>query len=173
MTSFKKTQFGIFKVSDRKTITISGDILERTPNDLRKLMRYFPEVEMLIFQNCPGSEDDDAVFEAGRLIREKGMNTLVPNSGIIESGAVELFMSGVKRVIESGAKVGVHTWEDEGTGKFAVDFPRGHKEHRSYLKYYKEMGIPEEFYYFTIQAATYNNMYYLSEEEIKSFNLIN
>lgn len=171
MKNTKKTTFGIFTIKDSQTITMNGDIITKTPEHFEKLLKYYPDVNTIIFEECPGSEDDDAVFETGRLIRKNGFTTYLPSYGVIESGAVELFFAGEKRIVEKGAQIGVHTWKDDDTNKVATDFPKNHKEHKPYILYYTEMGIGQDFYFFTINASDYDNLYYLTEEEIEYFKL--
>lgn len=171
MNHFTKKSFGIFTVTSQEIATMNGDITTKTPKNLQKMLRKYPQINQIVMEECPGSDDDDAVFEAGRIIRNQKIRTYLPSHAVIESGAVEFFLAGYTRYIEPGAQIGVHTWEDEDTKKFATDFPKIHKEHIPYIKYYKEMNNSDDFYFFTIEAAEYDSMYFLTENDIKRFNL--
>ena len=39
---------------------------------------------------------------------------------------------------------------------------RDHEEHRVYLDFYEEMGIPEAFYWFTLEAASADEVHWMS-----------
>ncbi|EKM28065.1 hydrolase, alpha/beta fold family [Vibrio harveyi] len=65
----------------------------------------------------------------------------------------------------------MHSW---GAGDdVATDFPVGHEYHQPYIDYYRKMGLPdpEGFYYFTINAASADNIYNMNEREITLYGL--
>ena len=76
------------------------------------------------------------------MIRRAGLSTEVPANGSVRSGAVELFLAGVERHIENGAEFAVHSWRDE-YGREADDFSMEAPQNRTYLDYYREMGMDE------------------------------
>ena len=41
-----------------------------------------------------------------------------------------------------------------------------------YLEYYKDMGIPEDFYWFTLEAAPYDGIHEMTREEMLQYELI-
>jgi len=130
--------------------------------------------------SMPGSDDDDTNLAAARALRSKGYTTYLPAvqaynaDAFIASGAVDMFLSGTKRVIDQNGEVGVHAWADDD-GNSDTDFPVGHEVHQRYINYYVEMGFSqadaEAFYYFTINAATANNLHLMSETEIEQYKL--
>ena len=71
-------------------------------------------------QNVQGSVDDEANIAAARLVRERGLNTLIPGSGMIASGGTDFFLAGVKRTVQPGAKIGVHSWTGNPNGTRAM-----------------------------------------------------
>jgi hypothetical protein len=40
-----------------------------------------------------------------------------------------------------------------------------------FLAYYAELGVPEDFYWYTINAATAEGMHYMTEAEIRSYGM--
>ncbi len=92
----------------------------------------------------------------------------------IASGGVDFFLAGVKRTRGKNTKIGVHSWG--GDGESATDYPRGHANHLPYIKYYVLIGFTqkqaEDFYYFTIYAAPANGIHWMTEAEIKKYNMI-
>lgn len=162
---------------DPLTLTPQGDhflaqgvIDGTTPDTLRKALAANPDIKTILMQYVPGSADDEANLDASRLIRAGGIATVVPRGGFIASGGTDMFLAGVQRQIRSGACIGVHSWAS-GTGTEGKDVPRDDPEHHLYLNYYKEMGIPSEFYWFTLSAAEAEGMHYMNNGEIAQFDM--
>lgn len=126
----------------------------------------------LVFTMVPGSADDYTNLALGRLLREAGIATYLPARGTVASGGTDLFLSGVRRIVERGARVGVHSWSaDDLTVRSAVSLPRDHPDHAKYLDYYRDMGIPAEFYWFTLEAAPPDGMHWMTEEEMARYRI--
>ena len=100
-----------------------------------------------------------------------GFNTHVPADGEIASGGVDFFLSGVERTVDTGALLGVHSWA-AGDGTTGADVPRDDPQHQLYLDYYAEMGIPAEFYWFTLEAAPAEDIHPMTEAEIEKYGLL-
>lgn len=163
-------EYAKFKV-DGDNLIMNGIIYSETPKDIKKILIDNPNVKNIIMENVPGSIDDIANLEASRIVRKYGLNTYVPSYGMIASGGTDFFCAGVERKIDDGAEIGVHSWAGDGV-KDASNLPKDHPEHEKYIDYYKEMGIPEDFYWFTIQAANANEIYIMSKEELTKYKLI-
>ena len=145
-------QYGPFRVLDDRRVALVGETDATTPGYFRAMMRDFPNLEQLDMVECPGTRDDRANLQVGRMIRAAGLVTHVPAVGSVRSGAVELFLAGVERDIAQGAEFAVHSWMD-AYGREADDFAMHAQENRQYLDYYREMGMSAEqarsFYAFT------------------------
>ncbi len=135
-------QFGPFRVLDDHTVALMGETDANTPGAFRAMMRAFPNLQQLDMVECPGTYDDRANMELGRMIRAAQLTTNVPPIGSVRSGAVELFLAGVDRHIADGAEFAVHSWMDE-YGREADDFDAEAPENRQYIEYYREMGMSE------------------------------
>ena len=59
----------------------------------------------------------------------------------------------------------------DGTVVHGSEVPRDHESHRMFLDYYREMGIVEEFYWFTLEAAPSARIHWMSEEEISGYGM--
>jgi len=148
------------------------------PHLISNLISHYPEVDTIVMTKVFGTIDFSATLEAGRLLRDACLTTVVPSYGKITSGGVHFFMSGCKRVVEFGGKLGIHTWKyatydaaGEITGGMtAMDFPKGSPEHNIYLDYQATMGIPESYYWFMANTP-FENMYFLRPSEIVEFNM--
>jgi hypothetical protein len=75
-------------------------------------------------------------------LRARGMITHVPDGGSVRSGAVELFLAGAQRIADPGAEFAVHSWSDE-FGLEPKDYAPDAPENRSYIDYYRELGMSE------------------------------
>ena len=130
------------------------------------------EVEMLDVpgSSTPGNES----LEGGQVLRAQGLDTFMPSDGQVESGGVDVFLAGVERVVANGGCLGVHATEiDFGDGPVsAADLPRDDPEHEPYLEYFEELGIPTDFYWFTLEAAPPDGIHYLTPEEMVRYEVV-
>ncbi len=162
-----------------ENIAYMQGIMDSTiPHLVRNLIKHHPAVETIVMQHVLGTIDFSATLEAGRLVREACLTTVVPYSGKIASGGVHFFFAGCKRIIENGGKLGIHTWEtgvfdNEGNltqSNVASEFSITNPVHTPYLEYQAEMGIAEELYWLMIDTPI-DEIYYLTNNEIEYFNI--
>lgn len=162
-----------FDVQDNVAFMV-GPIGASTPEKVRTLIADHPEVTVIVMEDVEGSTDDHANLAAARLVRAAGLGTEVPHGGVIASGGVDFFLAGVDRVVQSGAQLGVHSWATRGpTGAIlqGADVPPDDPAHDVYLSYYAEMGIPEGFYWFTLDAAPANGIHWMTADEIGEWGI--
>lgn len=138
--------------------------------ELSELIEENPHVTDLVLVDVPGSVDQQATMEGARLIRRLGLNTHIAPTGYVLSGGVDLFLGGVNRTIGAGAGVGVHAWSD-GSLTRAENLNIADPVHAVYVNFYLEMGVPERFYWFSLDAAPAERVYFLSPEETYDFKL--
>ena len=134
-----------------------------------------PNVTRLSLKHVPGSLNDDINMHTGRLVRESGLTTYVPNNGFAASGGVDLFASGAKRELAENTRLGVHSWCCVD-GKPANALPQNHQAHGAQLTYFREMlgtTLGPEFYFFTIKAADFEGLHIMTMEEIAKYQLVN
>ncbi len=167
--------FGIFSSQDETTLIMNGVIDSNTPGHWENIIAVYPNVNTLLMKDCPGSDDDDANLKVSRKIRNQNVKIHLAADAVIASGAVDMFLAGTTRTREAGSQIGVHSWAD-GNGEEATDFPVGNSNHKPYIKYYEEMGFSETdasaFYYFTINAASANDIHWMTDEEIAQYKLL-
>jgi len=151
---------------------LSGELGSGTYSQVEYLIAAHPEIDTLVFENVPGSLNDDINVYTGRLIREAGFHTIVAANGLIASGGVALFCAGVKRTLEPGARVGVHAWSIPGQEINPALLPPNHHAHRAQLQYFREMlDLGEEFYFFTLHAAPFKSVLWMTDAQIAEFGL--
>ncbi len=146
-----------------------GDFNSKSYKQVTKALRTHPKVKTIVLTASSGSLDDDTTFKLARYIRSKGLNTYLLSNSVIASGAVDLFLSGTQRTIEHGAKIGVHSWSDGS--KQAKDFPRDHQDHQLNANYIKDMMGTDAFYWFTINAAPADAIYWMKKDEVQRYKL--
>ncbi len=122
-----------FEVSGN-TLVMNGVIDSDVKSRLTSALDANPDVTSIVMQNVEGSADDDANLDAARLVRERQLDTLVPSDGLVASGGTDFFLSGVNRIAQQGAKIGVHSWSGGGIDK-PNDLPKDHIEHQKSCPY--------------------------------------
>ena len=156
--------------ADGPTLYMTGTIYGQTPDILRAALAANPQVREIVMVEVPGSADDAANHRAGRMVRRAGLATRLLPDSLIASGGTDFFLSGRRRIVAPGAQIGVHSWSTLG-GLEGAALPDSEPEHRFYLDYYREMGIPETFYWFTLAAAPSHGLHWMTRAEIARFGL--
>lgn len=159
----------VFSV-DNNVAKVSGVSCSGSPKAFTSLLAKYKNVKNLVLLNINGSVDDVSNLELGRLIRDNNIKTSLLSSSHVTSGGVDLYLAGNVREWAKGAKLGVHSWSN-GV-KDGSEFPSNSDEHKKYLDYYKYLGVNEEFYWFTLKAASSNDMHYMTLEELKRFAIV-
>lgn len=134
--------YGPFRVLDASQAALVGVTDEGSLAAFEAMMRDHPGISMLQMIDCPGTENDRANLQLGRMIRARGIATHVPADGFVGSGAVELYLAGVRRSAEAGAEFAVHSWEDY-SGREPVDYAADAPQNRTYIDYYRGLGMSE------------------------------
>lgn len=132
--------FGPFRVLDATRAALVDVTDSASPAQFAAMLRAYPDISLIEMIECAGTEDDRANLRLGRMIRARGIVTLVPAGGSVRSGGVELFLAGVRRIADPAAEFAVHSWADEN-GREAGDYPADAPENRAYIDYYREMGM--------------------------------
>lgn len=151
-----------------------GDTNDMSVSMVRKFLNENPQVKTLVLKKMPGTRDADMNLRIAREIRKRGLNTHLEGDSFIASGAVDLFLAGVKRTMECGALIGVHSWGLTGDRTRRVSpetmgVDRRQKFHEDFLR---DMGIDPAFYVFTREAARPDDLYFMTPEEIARFGLL-
>ncbi len=151
------------------SLWMEGEVDENTPGRLRRALNRYPHVRQIILAYVPGSNDDDANVETGRIIFQRRLNTIVPADGLIASGGTDLFLAGAERIVERGACIGVHAWSDDDLRSPPRELSQNDSAHNVFLDYYRDIQINAQFYWYTINIAEANDMHYMSEGEMNKY----
>ncbi len=164
-TFYQPVQF----VARDDQIIATGTIDDTTLAAFEKVVARNPDIRTLVLFNIEGSADDDANVVFSRAVHEAGFDIIVPSNGLIASGGTDLFLAGKRRILQPGACVGVHSWS--GAGIVATEIPPTDPEHDRYLDYFRDIGAPEDFYWFTLAAAPAEDMHWMTAAETELFGM--
>lgn len=156
------------------TLDVTGVIDARAVSTIQNAVANAPEVTKLNLVYVPGSADDEASLNAlAELIKEKNLATIVPSKGMVASGGTDMAVMSTNRIIENGACIGVHSWAAGNIFGFEAgsDLPRSAEEHELYLDFYKTVNVPADFYWFTLEAASPEDIHWMSPAEINEYKL--
>lgn len=162
------TQFTV----DEDKLYMDGYICSKTPDHLKKIIAENPQIKTIVMKEVTGSLDDEANLPMAKWVREQGLDTYLTKESDVESGGTDFFLAGNKRTMERGAKIGVHSWAEVGSGIEAKDLPKDHPDHEMNRKYIEDMLGKDDFYWYTIYAAPAEGMYFMNEDEILKYNMV-
>lgn len=148
--------------------SMNGVITASTPAAVLRLLFEHPEVDTIEMQIVPGSIDDHANLRAAHYVRDHGLATTLGANARIASGGTDFFLAGRTRTVAEGAEIGVHSWSG-GPGEIGQELSRDAPQHQLYLDYYQAMGIPTDFYWFTLESAPADRIHIMTEEEITRY----
>ena len=148
---------------------MNGVICSTTPAKVLELLVKHPNVHTIEMEQVPGSIDDVSNLRAALYVHQAGLKTQLNAKSKIASGGTDFFLAGSHRAVEKGAKIGVHSWG--GGSEKATDLPKDDEAHQKYLDYYKTVGIPADFYWYTLEAAPAESIHWMTEEAIKTYQI--
>ncbi len=151
------------------TAYMTGVITKELPTTVLELLFKHPNVTTIEMLIVPGSIDDEANIRAALYVNQFGLTTKLNSKSIIASGGTDFFLAGKQRIVEDGAVLGVHSW---GGGPVpATEVPKDDPIHKKYIDFYNIVGIPEAFYWYTLEVAPASNMHIMTEDEIKGYKI--
>lgn len=166
-----RVEYGPFRVLGEGRVALIGMIDGSSPVQFAQLLRDHPEIGLLEMVEAPGTVDDTANFRLARMLRSHAIATYVPAHGSVRSGAVELFLAGVRRIAHRDAEFAVHSWVDV-YGREASDFAENDPVNRTYIDFYVEMGLDEseakQFYSMT-NSVPHNDALWLETGDLARY----
>lgn len=139
-------------------------------NDVRLQLDANPQLETIVLKNVPGTTHLSENTRIAQMIRARGLNTRLESGSFIASGGVDLFLAGNERTMECGARIGVHSWQnDQGESPRTL----GHDPIESRMEaFHRSLDVDPEFYSFARDAAPHSALYFLSRDDLQRFNLL-
>lgn len=150
---------------DGDRLYVVGTLNTHAHTEISDMIGAHPELRTIVLQNVPGTTNVDATLMTAALIHAKGLNTHVPKGGLIASGGVDLFCGGRERTVEPGVWIGVHSWSS-GEGVTGDSLEKSDAEHASQVTAFESLGCPVSFYWYTVNAAPADGMYYMTREDL-------
>lgn len=152
------------------TAIVNGGTDSRSYSEMKTFLNNNPDVRHLILRDMPGTTDAMTNLKIARMIRKRGITTHLQRRSRIASGAVDLFISGARRTMECGARIGVHSWSVDGRiGPKRMGADYNQPVHEEFLA---DMGIDPAFYVFTRDASEPENIYIMKYAEIEEYGLL-
>lgn len=167
--------YGPFRLVSDDTAELHDATDEATPAAFAQMLRDHPGLRRIVMVECPGTENDEANLQVARMIRAARLATHVPAGGSVRSGGVELFLAGLHRTADEGAEFAVHSWID-ADGREARHVPAQDPAHRSYLRFYEEVGLSADnarAFYALTNSAPFDHALYLSASDLRRYAIIN
>lgn len=169
--------FGDFTLDlDRKIAVFDGTIDSEAEADLSEMLGFYNTVEEIRFENATGASSASSAFAMAELISANNLTTSIVENGEISQFATYVFLGGTSRSLGDNAKIGVNSWQTNN-GIEASTLSEDNNVHDPFISFLMNNGYSEddaqEFYFFTLNAASSSEVHYLSKEEINNFRLIN
>lgn len=160
---------------NKNVLIMNGEINSQTPKQLKDIFKTHPDINTIVMKNIPGSLDDEANLEISSWIAKKELTIILEKDSEIASGGTDFFLAGNKRIIYNWAKIWVHSWSTMESQ--ASNLPKDDASHLPYIEYYQKLGFTkkqsEDFYFYTIYAAPANDIHWMTNDEIKKYNVAN
>lgn len=174
-----KTKFGIFTVKDAETVSMNGTIDKNSHKDFTDLLSQYPSIKRVEIQECEGASDTESSRRLSLLVHSNKINTHILDNGSVAVEGTDFFLAGIKRTMGKNAKLGVQCWSIESHGELkpATSFNLNHANHKPYMNYYIQVGFTAQeakgFYLFTINAANYKEIHWMTNKEIEQYDILN
>lgn len=176
-SSFKNGLTTVSVVNEN--LYLLGTFDDVTAQYVIKVLENNPQVQRIVLTANGGSINDQETLRLGRYIRSQRLDTHLISGGVAASGGVSLLLSGYNRSVGENVFVGVHAWascsgkESQSTCRSATEFERDDDAHDLHRDYIQEMLGEDGFYWHSIESASHDSIHWLSEQELKQFNVIN
>ncbi|TNE54147.1 MAG: alpha/beta hydrolase [Bacteroidetes bacterium] len=151
------------------TAFVNGVLGKTFHKKFERFLKQYPQTKLLVLEKIPGSINDEWNVKTCLLVHRSGINTALHHDSEIASGGVDLFISGNRRFIEDGAKIGVHSWRD--LRKEGSEYPKDSEEHQIFLDFFQEIQMDTSFYWYTLKAASAADIHWMSPDEIEQYKL--
>lgn len=136
-------RFGPFAVLSERKVRLESATNSATPAAFLRMLEAHPRIDTVEMLDCPGTVDDIANLRLARMIRSRGLVTVVPPGGSIRSGTIELFIAGRNRQAAQDADIVVHAWRAPDGSTPDLVAMDGDID-RAYVKFYTDMGLSQE-----------------------------
>lgn len=166
--AFQKKKPARYEVIGNKAY-LKGTLGQKGYKNTQKMIQNNPQVAYIVMQDITGSVNDYYNQQTCYLLQEKGIQTIAAPSAKIEGGGVDFLISGKNPLVSDSSYLGVSSWKTRG--KEASELPKDHKDHEFYTKFYDSVAINPAFYWYRINKANSDELYWMPYEEIEQLNI--
>lgn len=151
-------------------LRLDGVINTRSAEQFYDALDANPQLQVIELGVIDGAIDTEAATYMGYAIRDLGLATRLRSNSEVYSGGVDLFLAGSDRHVEPGGVLGVHEWHNGfGSGR---DYNRGSRQHEPMRGYIEDMLGSDAFYWFTLQAAAYDQLHVMTRDEMIRYGVV-
>jgi hypothetical protein len=161
-----------FTVNGPTEANLDGVICSGSLKAFNQMLARYPDIDKLDIDIIEGSADDEVNLELSRRIHDMAMSTHLNKDGLIASGGVDLYLAGVQRSADDTVpRVGVHSWGSPDSYT-ATEIPKSDPIHQQYLSYYRHINVTPEFYWFSLEAATAEDLHWMNPSELTQYQVL-
>lgn len=169
--------FGDFTLSlDRTAARFDGLITANSLAELEEMVGFYTDIERLDLINATGDPAESFAFDMGDILQAKNISTNITDEGKVEGAGAYLFLGGSAKSIAGDGKIGVRSWATS-SGEEASQLAMNDSQHEVHIAYLKRMGFSDAdakaFYFFSLDSAPSNEIYYLTDQDVLEFKLLN
>ena len=154
-------------------LILTGRVFQGSAEVLANEVRTRGSQVKTVVINSPGGSLEDAMA-MGQLIREKGLQTEVPDGGLCASSCPLIFAGGVQRSASQKAAIGLHQfYAAPGSSNDAVAAISSAQATTARIsRYLTEMGVDAALWLHAMDTPP-QALYYLTTKERKDYKLVN
>ncbi|MGB6229783.1 MAG: hypothetical protein WBF53_06600 [Litorimonas sp.] len=138
--------------------------------DVRRQLDANPQLETIVLRHVPGTSHLGENTRIAQMIRARGLDTRLERDSFIASGGVDLFLAGETRTMECGARIGVHSWQNQdGDSPRTLGFDPIQERMEAF---HASLDVDPRFYAFARDAAPHASLYYLDRDDLAEFDIL-
>lgn len=171
-----ETVFGNFEVLEDNSVFLSGTITESSAANITSLLKSYPNTTTINMGDVNGATSHEAAFEAARIVRSNNLDIHVVDNSTVRKEATNFMLGGINRTKGENVRIGVSAWVND-QGMEATEFGFGDPAHLPWINFYQEMQftftLASDFYFFSINGAPSNDILFMTEDQLNTFDIIN
>jgi len=146
-----KLSFTKVKGVTQDMLVVSGVVYAGSIDDFKSAMERYPNTSILCFKKVVGNMDELINIALGREIHQRRLKTVLLKGGSLDAGALDLFLSGVDRVVCWPSNMELVNVDNPN---MVDDNPTNGILDEMYLDYYNDVGVNKNFRQFKLQVST-------------------
>jgi hypothetical protein len=166
--SMQKKKPGKYEIFGNKAV-LNGTLGKMCYENTKEMLDKNPQVSYIVLDKVTGSVNDYYSQKTCFLVKESGVQTIAKTKAQIHGGGVDLLASGSNPMVSDSAYLGVTSWS-KGS-KEASTLDKTDEDHEYYTKFYDSVGINQELYWYSLENATSEEIYWMPYEDVTLLGL--